>query len=59
MDLIVKWLLVRLLGIRKLRKEGVIRRDDIVIGILTGKTEGSKFVISYHMDWEIDSQILL
>src|SRR6478736_620240 len=37
-------------GIRKLRKEGVIRRDDIVIGILTGKQKDPNLSISYHMD---------
>jgi len=37
-------------GIRKLRTEGVIRRDDIVIGILTGKQKDPNLSISYHMD---------
>lgn len=37
-------------GIRKLRKEGIIRRDDVVVGILTGKQKDPNLSINYHMN---------
>ena len=37
-------------GIRKLRQEGIIKNDDIVIGILTGKQKDPQVSINYHLD---------
>ncbi len=37
-------------GIRKLRKEGVIKRDDVVVGILTGRQKDAGLAVEYHMN---------
>lgn len=37
-------------GIRKLRQEGMIKKDDIVVGILTGKQKDPQVSINYHLD---------
>lgn len=37
-------------GIRKLRQEEMIKKDDIVVGILTGKQKDPQVSINYHMD---------
>lgn len=37
-------------GIRKLRKEDVIRRDDVVVGILTGRQKDPALAVEYHAD---------
>jgi threonine synthase len=39
-------------GIKKLRKEGLIKSDDIVVGILTGKQKDPYLSIEYHMNSE-------
>jgi threonine synthase len=35
-------------GIRKLRNEGIINNDDIVVGILTGRQKDPRLVVTYH-----------
>jgi len=35
-------------GVRKMRKEGLIKRDDIVIGILTGRQKDPSLAVEYH-----------
>jgi len=35
-------------GIRKLRKEEIIKKDDVVVGILTGKQKDPRLSIDYH-----------
>jgi threonine synthase len=35
-------------GVRKLRKEGLIKRDDIVVGILTGRQKDPGLAVEYH-----------
>jgi threonine synthase len=37
-------------GVRKLRKEGVIKRDDTVVGILTGRQKDPSLAVQYHMN---------
>lgn len=37
-------------GIRKLRQEGMIKKDDVVVGILTGKQKDPQVSINYHLD---------
>jgi threonine synthase len=37
-------------GVRKLRKEEIIKKDDIVVGILTGRQKDAKLAIQYHTD---------
>ncbi|MDW0184990.1 MAG: threonine synthase [Nitrososphaeraceae archaeon] len=37
-------------GIRKLRQEEMIKKDDIVVGILTGKQKDPQLSINYHLD---------
>jgi threonine synthase len=37
-------------GVRKLRKEGVIKKDDVVVGILTGRQKDAALAVDYHMD---------
>jgi threonine synthase len=37
-------------GVRKLRKEGLIKRDDVVVGILTGRQKDPGLAVEYHMD---------
>lgn len=39
-------------GIKKLRKESLIKSDDIVVGILTGKQKDPYLSIEYHMNSE-------
>jgi threonine synthase len=36
-------------GVRKLRKEGTIKRDDVVVGILTGRQKDPSLAVEYHM----------
>ena len=35
-------------GVRKLRNEGIINKDDIVVGILTGRQKDPQLVVNYH-----------
>jgi threonine synthase len=35
-------------GVRKLRNEGIINKDDIVVGILTGRQKDPRLVVTYH-----------
>jgi threonine synthase len=35
-------------GVRKLRNEGIIKKDDIVVGILTGRQKDPRLVVTYH-----------
>ncbi|MBA3749624.1 MAG: threonine synthase [Nitrosopumilus sp.] len=37
-------------GIMKLRREEIIQKDDIVVGVLTGRQKDSSIVIKYHSD---------
>lgn len=37
-------------GVRKLRKEGVIKKDDVVVGILTGRQKDPGLAVNYHTD---------
>lgn len=37
-------------GVGKLRKEGLIERDDIVVGILTGRQKDPGLAVEYHMN---------
>lgn len=37
-------------GIRKLRKQDIIKKDDVVVGILTGKQKDPKLSIDYHLN---------
>lgn len=36
-------------GVRKLRKEGTIKKDDVVVGILTGRQKDPSLAVEYHM----------
>lgn len=36
-------------GVRKLRKEGAIKKDDVVVGILTGRQKDPALAVEYHM----------
>ena len=35
-------------AVRNLRKEEIIRKDDIVVGILTGRQKDARLAIEYH-----------
>ncbi len=35
-------------GIKKLREEGIIKRDDVVVGILTGRQKDPMIPVKYH-----------
>jgi threonine synthase len=35
-------------GVRKLRKEGLIKREDVVVGILTGRQKDAALAVEYH-----------
>lgn len=35
-------------GVRKLRSEGMIKRDDVVVGILTGRQKDPGLAVEYH-----------
>jgi threonine synthase len=35
-------------GVRKLRKEGLIKHDDVVVGILTGRQKDPGLAVEYH-----------
>lgn len=37
-------------GIRKLRQQEIIKKDDVVVGILTGKQKDPKLSIEYHLN---------
>lgn len=37
-------------GIRKLRQQEIIKKDDVVVGILTGKQKDPKISIDYHLN---------
>ena len=37
-------------GIRQLRKQGTIKRDDVVVGILTGRQKDPGLAVEYHMN---------
>ena len=39
-------------GIRKLREREIIKKDDIVVGILTGRQKDSSISMEYHMNTE-------
>ena len=49
MDLIVKWHLVHLLQeLKKLMNEEIIKKDDVVVGILTGRQKDAMLPVDYH-----------
>jgi len=35
-------------GVRKLRLEGIIKPDDVVVGILTGRQKDPNLPVEYH-----------
>ena len=37
-------------GIKKLKEEGVIAKDDVVVGILTGRQKDPNVPVKYHLD---------
>lgn len=37
-------------GVRKLRLEGIIRPDEVVVGILTGRQKDPELAVEYHSD---------
>lgn len=37
-------------GIRKLRQQEIIKKDDVIVGILTGKQKDPKLSIDYHLN---------
>ncbi|MDQ3718889.1 MAG: threonine synthase, partial [Thermoproteota archaeon] len=37
-------------GVRKLRNEGIIKRDDTVVGILTGRQKDPALAVEYHVN---------
>jgi threonine synthase len=37
-------------GVRKLRKEEAIKKDDVVVGILTGRQKDPALAVEYHMN---------
>jgi threonine synthase len=37
-------------GVKKLRNEGLIKRDDTVVGILTGRQKDAALAVEYHTD---------
>src|ERR671914_1249324 len=37
-------------GIRKLREEEIIKKDDVVVGILTGRQKDSRLSVEYHTE---------
>jgi threonine synthase len=37
-------------GVRKLRNQGIIKKDDIVVGILTGRQKDPALSVEYHMN---------
>ena len=37
-------------GIKKLREEDIIKKDDIVVGILTGRQKDASISMEYHMN---------
>jgi len=37
-------------GVRKLRYEGVVKKDDVVVGILTGRQKDPALAVNYHTD---------
>ncbi len=37
-------------GVKKLRKEGIIKKDDVVVGILTGRQKDPALAVNYHTD---------
>jgi threonine synthase len=37
-------------GVRKLRREGLMKKDDVVVGILTGRQKDPSLAVQYHMD---------
>jgi threonine synthase len=37
-------------GVRKLRKEEVIKKGDVVVGILTGRQKDPALAVNYHTD---------
>ena len=39
-------------GVRKLRREGLIKKDDVVVGILTGRQKDPGLAVEYHINVE-------
>ena len=37
-------------GVKKLRQDEIIKKDDTVVGILTGRQKDHKLSINYHTD---------
>jgi threonine synthase len=37
-------------GIKKLREQDIMKKDDIVVGILTGRQKDSSISMEYHMN---------
>ena len=38
-------------GVRKLRNQNVIKKDDIVVGILTGRQKDPRLAVEYHTNY--------
>ena len=51
MGSIVKWHQVQYpAAVKKLRQGEVIEKDDVVVGILTGRQKDPQLVVNYHLD---------
>ncbi|MDP8888458.1 MAG: threonine synthase [Thermoproteota archaeon] len=37
-------------GVRKLRREGLMKKDDVVVGILTGRQKDPALAVEYHIE---------
>ncbi len=37
-------------AVKKLREEGVIASDEVVVGILTGRQKDPQLVVNYHLN---------
>ena len=48
---IVKWHQVQYLpAVKKLRQKEVIKKDDVVVGILTGRQKDPQLIVDYHLN---------
>ncbi len=48
MDLIVRWHPGLPAGVKKLLDEGIIKKDEVVVGILTGRQKDAMLPVDYH-----------
>jgi threonine synthase len=39
-------------GVKKLLEEGIIKKDDVVVGILTGRQKDPNVPVKYHLNPE-------